>query len=186
MAYIQDPNFPDERLQDATIQRKADTVSKLPRPDEFQGGKKKFDDIVSRIREKQQMAQIRENDKPLRGIDARRDTPLTNVAPTNIANKRHNFKYGYPLQRKSSYRSNGHSSSLSSSMKSSIHSDINEINVAGMRYDNGHKHKDMNLSRQYSIMEDNFDENISTDTSTNVRAVNRSSISTMESKNGIM
>ena len=78
-----------------------------------------------------------------------------NTPPPKITNKRHSFRYGYPIQRKSR-QSIDQNSSLYSSRQSSIHSDI-QSDPKGLQM--GYqidklKYSEKNLSRQYSVKTD--------------------------------
>ena len=77
-----------------------------------------------------------------------------NIPPPKITNKRHSFRYGYPIQRKSR-QSIDQNSSLYSSRQSSIHSDMSDPKGLKMGYQiDEFKHSEKNLSRQYSVKTD--------------------------------
>ena len=94
-----------------------------------------------------------------------------------MSHKRHNFKYGYPLQRKLRY-SGGGSSSMTSSLHSSIHSsDGSDTKRASVESSNRnknimHKFGEQNSNRQYSIMENDIRASCSIEPSSHSTAVN--------------
>ena len=95
-----------------------------------------------------------------------------------MSHKRHNFKYGYPLQRKSRY-SGGGSSSITSSLQSSIHSSDGCDNPKRIAIESSkgnqssmHIHREPNLVRQYSIMENDNRASTSIKNSIHSQAVN--------------
>ena len=126
-----------------------------PNPNEFEGGKKRFDTILSQIREKQKHSkQWDEEHTPSYTSSDKIPGEDVNIPPPKITNKRHSFRYGYPIQRKSR-QSIDQNSSLYSSRQSSIHSDMSDPKGLQMGYQiDKLKHSEKNLSRQYSVKTD--------------------------------
>ena len=137
-----------------------------PNPNEFEGGKKRFDTILSQIREKQKHS--KQWDKEHTPSDTSSDKipgEDGNTPPPKITNKRHSFRYGYPIQRKSR-QSIDQNSSLYSSRQSSIHSDMTDPKrlQMGCQIDKS-MYSDKNLSRQYSVTTDDVATNSISDSS---------------------
>ena len=161
------------------------TKNKPPNPDEFKGGKDNFDHILYQIREDQKNIQSKNNDQTDEELNTITDEPETTDTRKRISNKRHNFKYGYPLKRRmrGSYEQ---IFPLSSSMHSSIHSDGSESRAIESRNKSNPPNKaDINLSRQYSIMEDDTRASSSVVNTTHLKAVNIGSRLTMDPQIGI-
>ena len=161
------------------------TKSKPPNPDEFKGGKDKFDHILYQIREDQKNIKSKSNDQTDEELDTKTDEPEPTGTRKRISNKRHNFKYGYPLKRRMR-GSFDQICPLSSSMHSSIHSDGSESRAIEPRDKSNRPNKaDINMSRQYSIMEDDTRASSSVVTPIQFKAVNNGSILPMDPQIGI-
>ena len=126
-----------------------------PNPNEFEGGKKRFDTILSQIREKQKHSkQWDKEPTPSNTSSDKIPEEDVNTPPPKITNKRHSFRYGYPIQRKSR-QSIDQNSSLYSSRQSSIHSDMSDPKGLRMGYQiDKSKYSEKHLSRQYSVTTD--------------------------------
>ena len=129
-----------------------------PNPEDFAGGKDAYDKIRFQIREQQQQRNI-SKDAESRSFQSETDKLSTTTFQAKMSHKRHNFKYGYPLQRKSRY-SGGGSSSMTSSLQSSIHStdgcdNPKRVSIESLkgRQQSTQKNREQNLVRQYSITE---------------------------------
>jgi len=129
-----------------------------PNPEDFAGGKQAYDKILFQIRDQQQQ-RINSRDEELRSTPLETEEASKPTFRAKMSHKRHNFKYGYPLQRKLRY-SGGGSSSMTSSLRSSIQSsDENDspkrasIEYSKDNKSNVQKCRELNLVRQYSIME---------------------------------
>ena len=129
-----------------------------PNPEDFAGGKDAYDKIRFQIREQQQQRNI-SKDEESRSYQSETEKLSNTAFRAKMSHKRHNFKYGYPLQRKSRY-SGGGSSSMTSSLQSSIHStdgcdNPKRVSIESLkgRQQSTQKNREQNLVRQYSITE---------------------------------
>ena len=130
-------------------------TSILPDPNEFEGGKKRFDTILSQIRERQKHSKQWDKEHTPSHISSDKiPGEYVNNTPPKITNKRHSFRYGYPIQRKSR-QSIDQNSSRYSSRQSSIYSDMSDQGGLRMGYQiDKSKYSEINLNRQYSVTND--------------------------------
>ena len=174
-----------KELQRDSSKYNDNTKSKPPHPDEFKGGKVKFDHILYQIREDQKNIRSKSNDQSDEELGTRTDEPNPTDTRKKMSNKRHNFKYGYPLKRRMR-GSFDQTCSLSSSMHSSIHSDGSESRAIESRHQSNRLSKrNINISRQYSILEEDTRASSSFGTPIHFKAVHNASIPPMDSQSGI-
>ena len=146
-------------------------TSNFPNPDEFDGGRKRFDNILNQIRERQK-DECSNEDKNTKALYTKSQGPHKKELNNKGTSKRSKIKYGYPLQRK--MRGNVHQN---------IHPDLSGLNTSEILHV-GNRNADKTLNRQYSIMEDDLGDSSSIETPLHSKAVNTYSMSENDSKNG--
>ena len=172
--HLQKPSLFNDELHQKTSGGRFKSRSKPPNPEEFAGGRKKFESILSQIRERQKLDNSTD-EKNTNTFNTNSETAYKKELNDKTVTKRPHVKYKYPLHRK---------------MRRNVNP-INHRDKGGHNLDemsqgiNEIRKKEKTLYRQYSTMKDNIGASESIETSTHSKAVNTKSMSAINFKKGI-